>query len=127
MVFSVEDHRMKPARVLGICCGAYPARLLPNVAKLPGCRIGLLFNNISNGVPNAGCVKHPPYRSGKEGQEMEVSAHILKHRLGYLVLEPECYHSSGSFADVHDCGRPIPTTCVLGAGLPEEVNLLTYV
>jgi hypothetical protein len=127
MVFGVEDHCMKPARVLGICCGAYPTRLVPNVAKLSGRRDGLLFYKRSDGIPNACGVKRPPYGSGKVGKEMKVSAHVLNHRLGYLVLKPECYHSSGSLADVNDGGRPIPATGVLGAGLPEEINLLTQV
>ncbi len=125
MVFGVEDNRMKPTRVLGISCGAHPTRLVPNVAKLSGRRISLLFHKHSDSVPNAGGVKRPPYGSGEVGKEVKVSAHILCHHFGYLVLKPECYNSSGSLANVHDGGRPIPDTGVFGAGLPEEVNLLT--
>jgi hypothetical protein len=43
-----------------------------------------------------------------------------------LILKPEGYYSSGSLADIHDGGRPIPATGVFGAGLPEEVDLLTH-
>ncbi len=126
IVFGVEDHRMKPTRVLGISCSAHPTRLVPNVAKLSGRRIGLLFHKRSECVPNTGGVKRPPYGSGEEGKEVQVSAHVLYHRLGYLVLKPEGYYSSCSLADIRDGSRPIPATSVFGAGLPEEVDLLTH-
>jgi hypothetical protein len=70
MVFGVEDHRVKPTRVLGISCSAHPTRLVPNVAKLSGRRICLLFNKRSNGVPNTGGVKRSPYGSGEVGKEV---------------------------------------------------------
>ena len=57
---------------------------------------------------------------------MKVSAHVLYHSLGYLISKPEGYNSPGRLADIHDGGRPIPATGVFGAGLPEEVDLLTH-
>ncbi len=118
---------MKLPKVLGINCGAYPTRLVPNVAKLSGRRDGSLFYKRSDGIPNACGVKRPSYGSGKVGKEMKVSALVLNHCLDYLALKPEVYHSSGSLADVNVGGRPIPAAGVLGAGLPEEINLLTQV
>ncbi len=55
-----------------------------------------------------------------------MSANVLHHGFGYLILNPEGYDSPGSLADIHDGGRPIPATGVFGAGLPEEINILTY-
>ncbi len=65
---------------------------MPNVAKVSGCRDGLFFHKRSNGVPNAGGVKHPPYGSGEEGQEIGVGVHsgaspqLLGFGTGVLLL-----------------------------------------
>ena len=124
MVFGIKDNGVEPNGVLRIGCSTDPSCLVPNVTKLSRGAVGLPFHKCGYRVPHTGGVKWPSNRSCEILPKMQMAAHILDHRFRDLVLEAEGGNSAGSFAHVNDGGWPIPATCSLGAGLPEEVNLL---